>query len=74
MNPEIERAMWEGDVNKLDELAPCGCCCHEHTFENCPARDWYGCRGQGTMTRADEDSWARHYETAHGMTREEFFQ
>jgi hypothetical protein len=61
--------MWAGDVDLLDELAPCRCCCHEHTFESCEAREWGGCRGQGTMTRAEELSWAKHY----GMTLEEFF-
>jgi hypothetical protein len=69
---EIARAIWEGDVDKLYELAPCRCCCGEHTFENCPARQWGGCRGQGTMTRADYEEWARHYEKFHGMARAEF--
>jgi hypothetical protein len=33
----IEAAMWDSDTALLDELAPCRCCCHEHTFEDCPA-------------------------------------
>jgi hypothetical protein len=70
---ELERAMWEGDTDRLDELAHCRCCCYEHTFEDCPARLWYGCRGQGSLTRAEVMSWARHYERFHGMTLEEFF-
>lgn len=69
----LDEAMWAGDVNVLHELAPCRCCCDEHTFEDCPARAWVGCRGQSTMTRAEQESWARHYQTHHGMTQEEFF-
>lgn len=69
----LERAIWEGDLDTLQELAPCRCCCAEHTFEHCPARAWFGCRGQGSMTSADVDSWARHYQQHHGMTRDQFF-
>jgi hypothetical protein len=61
-------AIWAGDLDTLEERAGCICCCAEHTFEHCPARLWEGCRGQGALTRADIDEWARHY----GMTREEF--
>jgi len=68
---QIEAAMWAGDQDVLNELAPCRCCCSEHTFENCPARQWGGCRGG--MTRSEEESWARHYETHHGMTFEQFY-
>jgi hypothetical protein len=64
--------MWAGDEELLWELAPCRCCCHEHTFEGCEARQWNGCRGQYTMTYADFESWARHYEKYHGMTRQQF--
>ena len=72
--PELERAVWEGDYEKLCELAACVCCCHEHTFgSGCPAYVWGGCRGQYTMTRADHEAWAQHYERFHGMSREEFF-
>jgi len=69
----IERALWEGDVDTLFDLAPCRCCCHEHTFEDCFARIWNDCRGQYTMTRAEIESWASHYERFHGMTRDEFY-
>lgn len=72
----LEQAMWRGgdDVaDSLDELAHCGCCCHEHTHENCPARVWVGCRGQGSMSRAEEENWIAHYARHHGMTREQFF-
>ena len=72
MTPEMFQALWDGNINKLDELAPCRCCCHEHTFEDCPARQWFGCRGQYTMTRAEQESWIRHYNSAHGMSREQF--
>ena len=69
----FERAVWEGDIETLYEIAPCVCCCHEHTFEGCPARAWYGCRGQGQVTHEEIESWVRHYARFHGMTREEFF-
>ncbi len=69
----IDDAMWAGDVELLWELAPCRCCCHEHTFEFCPARRWEGCRGSGSMTRAEVESWVRHYGTHHGMSRDQFF-
>lgn len=70
---ELKAALWAGDVDKLHELAPCACCCHEHTFEGCPARAWEGCRGQGSMTRAELESWVRFYEVERGMTRDQFF-
>jgi hypothetical protein len=69
MSPEIERAMWEGDINKLDQLAGCVCCCSEHTFESCPARAWEGCRGSGTITRAEIEEWRELYD----MTEAEFY-
>lgn len=68
---EIENAMWAGDVERLHEIARCVCCCAEHTFESCPARQWYGCRGQ-TFHYEDRESWFRHYERFHGFTREQF--
>jgi hypothetical protein len=66
---QVEDAIWAGDMDWLDEHLHCECCCNEHTGEGCPARLWGGCRGQGSMTRADEESWARHY----GMTLDQFF-
>jgi hypothetical protein len=69
----LERAMWNGDLDQLSELAGCGCCCHEHTFEQCPARVWNGCRGSGSMTVDEEQSWLDHYQQHHGMTEERFF-
>lgn len=69
----LQDAMWDGDIDTLDELAHCRCCCHEHTFEDCEARRWYGCRGQGSMTRDDERSWLKHYQDHHGMTEAEFY-
>ena len=65
--------MWASDVELLDQLAPCRCCCWEHTSEDCEARLWNGCRGSGQPTRADTEAWARHYAEHHGMTRAEFF-
>src|SRR5271166_4206958 len=70
---ELEDAMWSGDIDRLCELAGCRCCCHEHTFEGCPARVWEGCRGSGSMPRMELESWANHYERFHGLTREQFF-
>lgn len=68
-NTKIQKAIWEGDTEKLHELAPCGCCCHEHFHEDCPARVWEGCRGQGSLTRLDVEAWAKFY----GMTVAEFY-
>ena len=59
--------------DREQELAPCICCCHEHTFQSCPARAWNGCRGSGNSAEPDHESWARFYQHAHGMTREQFF-
>lgn len=57
----VDLALWAGNHDALSCLAHCGCCCAEHTFESCPARVWYGCRGQYTMTRRDIEAWAQHY-------------
>jgi hypothetical protein len=64
----MQKAIWEGDLDTLQERAPCVCCCADHTHEHCPARQWEGCRGQGIITRADVDAWAAHY----GVTTREF--
>ncbi len=69
----IEQAMWDGDLDKLHELAPCGCCCGEHFHEGCIARIWSGCRGSGSMTRADLEGWIKHYEVHHGLDRDRFY-
>ena len=69
----LQDAMWAGDIDLLNEVARCICCCDEHTFENCPARTWFGCRGQATTERADQETWARHYQKFHGMTEREFY-
>jgi hypothetical protein len=72
--PDVARAIWAGDVDWLFDHYPCRCCCWEHTFgPGCPAYAWGGCRGQNTMTREDEQSWARHYATYHGMTERQFY-
>lgn len=65
----MQDAIWEGDLDVLQERAPCVCCCSEHTFDHCPARAWEGCRGQGSMTQADVEAWAAHY----GMTLSQFY-
>jgi hypothetical protein len=69
----LEAAMWDGDASLCSDLAPCKCCCSEHTFESCPARLWHGCRGQDAMTVAEEVAWQRHYEERHGMTEDDFW-
>jgi hypothetical protein len=60
--------------DKTAELPACICCCVAHTFEKCPAREWFGCRGQYTdeIESAEQSSWERVY-AARGMTREEFY-
>lgn len=73
LDDELSRAMWEGDVDKLRELAGCGCCCDEHFFEDCPARAWGGCRGQHSLTRADYAAWEEHYRRHHGLSRDQFY-
>lgn len=70
---ELDEAIWAGDTDRLDELAPCRCCCSEHTFEWCEARLWGACRGQGSMMRAELEAWQRFYEESRGMTREQFY-
>jgi len=65
--------MYAGDMDRLWELAPCNCCCDEHTFAGCPARLWGGCRGGQGDPEADEASWLRHYQEHHGLTEEEFY-
>lgn len=68
--------MWAGDVDKLHELAPCECCCHEHTFLYCPAREWGGCRSglaPGETDPWDEPGWQEHYAKHHGMSWEMFY-
>lgn len=68
-DPTLAQALWAGDVDKLHELAPCRCCCHEHTFRTaCPAWAWGGCRGQHSLGLEDVEAWAKHY----GMTVHEF--
>jgi len=72
VSPELARAMWAGDVDRLDELAPCQCCCHDHTSRGCPARIWGGCRGQGSEEQ-DPAEWAAFYARERGMSPETFY-
>lgn len=71
----LDEAIWAGDVDTLDEMAPCVCCCSEHTHLGCPAREWRGCRsGLGPGEEPyDESAWMRHYKANHGMTEREFY-
>ena len=75
LGSRICEAVWAGDTDTLWEIAPCRCCCNEHTCGwGCPAYAWGGCRGQG-MAEFEEDVevWAKHYERFRGMSRDEFF-
>lgn len=65
---EVEEAMWAGDQERLHDLAPCNCCCSEHTSSWCLARLWGGCRGGDGSDEIDVEGWASHYK----MTRDEF--
>lgn len=75
----LRAAMWAGDVDALQEIAPCACCCGEHTWPTCEARLWGGCRSGHPYGWGPEDdyeyerSWMRHYATAHGMSEAEFY-
>lgn len=71
-NDTLTAAIWAGDTETLDRLAPCRCCCADHTFSNCLARAWHGCRGSSADTQ-DADAWAAFYERERGMSRGEFF-
>ena len=42
--PELVALMWAGDMDKLQELYPCDCCCKDHTWARCMARHYNGCR------------------------------
>lgn len=73
---QLQDAMWAGDRDQLEELAPCHCCCSEHTFPHCPARLWGGCRSglaPGVTLQAIEEGWAEFYRKTRGMSRAEFF-
>lgn len=70
---ELEDAIWAGDIDKLQELAPCRCCCAEHTFSSCLARLWGGCRGGFGSEDEQPEAWFEFYAATRGMTREEFF-
>lgn len=72
-DPELDEALWAGDVDRLCELAPCICCCAEHTFEHCLARLWSGCRGGDSSPRAEREAWLKHYQDHHGFTEEQFY-
>jgi hypothetical protein len=72
---EVATAMWRGDEDWLRRYLRCQCCCHEHSYDGCPARRWHGCLGQGSerLTRVDVEAWFAHYARRRGMTRAEFF-
>lgn len=75
LKQRIGAAIWAGDIETLDKLAPCGCCCSEHTDLDCPARYWNGCRsglGPGEQPY-DGEAWAEHYAKLHGMSEAEFY-
>ena len=72
LSSEIEQAMWEGDADRLYELAPCECCCDENYSLYCPAQAWGGCRGQGDL-RGEERRWLEHSKKYHGFTESQFY-
>lgn len=69
---DLAEAMWAGDVDRLHELAPCGCCCHEHTFAWCEARIWGGCRS-GLAPGEDLYEWGESWRQHYGMSEKEFY-
>ena len=68
----LEEAMWAGDVDRLNEIAGCICCCSDHTFSHCPARKWEGCRGQGSEDY-DHRKWFEFLNRTRGMTEAQFY-
>lgn len=70
---ELQDAIWAGDIDRLDELAPCQCCCADHTFGDCPARQWNGCRGGTHDPTAERIAWQKHYADRHGMSEAQFY-
>lgn len=42
--PRILTLMWAEKMDALWDEYPCQCCCWEHTWLNCPARHYNGCR------------------------------
>lgn len=54
LREQIEQAMWQGDVETLHRIAPCRCCCSEHTYKDCPARQWMGCKASFSESEVDE--------------------
>lgn len=76
MNDALQAAMWAGDVDELERLAPCGCCCHEHTHHRCDAREWGGCRsglGPGESLEGEARAWQCWYAEHRGMSEEVFY-
>jgi hypothetical protein len=75
LQEQLDEAIWADDAGACDELAPCECCCAEHTHLYCPARYWNGCRSGLGPGEEPEDgkSWAKHYAAHHGMTEAEFY-
>ena len=73
LKEQIEQAMWDNDTDRLDELAPCICCCSDHTFSSCLARIRNGCRGSNS-DRDIHESYAKWYFEIRGMENDEFFR
>lgn len=55
LDEQIKDAMYRGDIDRLRELAPCGCCCDYHYFLSCPANAWMGCRGSYAPNRLERE-------------------
>ncbi len=70
-NEKLDRALFENDRNVLEYEFGCRCCCEEHTFRDCKARQWGGCRGQWS-DEPDEESWFRFYQASRWFTLEQW--
>lgn len=64
----------EENDRRMSGLFPCGCCCEDHTFADCLARVWGGCRSglsYGACDWEDYEAWKRIY-VRNGMKPEDF--
>jgi hypothetical protein len=51
LDEQIKDAMYARNFERLQQLAPCDCCCDEHYRLDCPAHRWFGCRGSYAIDR-----------------------
>ncbi len=77
LKTKVKQLMWAGGVDELREIAPCSCCCADHTNAYCPARLWEGCRSglpYGEDEHSEAQKWADHYAKYHDMNKESFYK